>query len=328
MNVHRLTTIALGTGGPVLAAWAFGACGGATGGGASTGSGSGQSGMSNTGGYNSGAAAGTLAGPSGYSGSATGFSPGSGYGSGEVSGVGSESTPEYPSGATSGVGSGSTSGYGGYGSGSSSGCGGDCSGNSNPIIWDGGMPPIGGICGQETVDSGARGLLPAAFEDGGLCGCTRRPGSGNSFQCPMGVGEEVTVPIGPQGGDVLFEGRQSAQSGPSVDISFPPTALATQTNITLIETTIAPPADLIDWSPVYRVEPLGLTLGASTPLKVPFSNFAPQTEPLGIWFSPDGTCFTRLSDSDANTNIVEASLHQLGYFLVAEQRADEASGCP
>jgi hypothetical protein len=25
---------------------------------------------------------------------------------------------------------------------------------------------------------------------------------------------------------------------------------------------------------------------------------------------------------------VEASLHQLGYFLVAEQRADEAAACP
>ncbi len=144
----------------------------------------------------------------------------------------------------------------------------------------------------------------------------------------MGVGEEVTVPIDAAGGDVVLQGRQTAQSGVAVDISFPPTALATQINVTLIETTIAPPADLIDWSPVYRVEPLGLALAASTPVKVPFSNFALQTDPLAIWFSPDGSCFTRLSDSAANAGFVEASLHELGYFLVAEQRSDQTAGCP
>jgi hypothetical protein len=144
----------------------------------------------------------------------------------------------------------------------------------------------------------------------------------------MGVGEAVTIPIGFGGGDVSLQGRQGTQSGTFVEVAFPPTALPTETNITLIETTIAPPADLIDWSPVYRIEPLGLALGASTPVQVPFSNFALQTEPLAIWFSPDGGCFTRLTDSYVNAGFMEASLHQLGYFLVAEERSGPNADCP
>jgi hypothetical protein len=147
----------------------------------------------------------------------------------------------------------------------------------------------------------------------------------------MGLGEETTVRVDASGGNVVLSGRQSMQSGVATQIEFPPTAIASPTDVTLIETAIPPPHDLLDWSPVYRVEPLGLALHTPTPVMVPWSNLSGSTfstQALSLWFSPDGGCFTRVSDSYTNAGFEQGSITTLGYFIVAMARNTATETCP
>ncbi len=160
------------------------------------------------------------------------------------------------------------------------------------MIWTGDAD-VGGICGVGDAATGDAG-------DGGgpsWCGCTRRPDAQESFQCPRGVGELATANIGASGGSVELTGHQGIVSGVSAKVDFPPTALASPLEITLIETAIPPPQDLIDWSPVYRLEPLGAALATAAAVRLPWSNSVANVPGLSVWASPDGTCFTRMPSS-------------------------------
>ncbi len=131
---------------------------------------------------------------------------------------------------------------------------------------------------------------------------------------------------------MTLEGRQGAASGVAAEVDFPPGAVASTTDVTLIETGIAPPLDLLDWSPVYLVQPAGLVLGFPARIDLPWSNgtLAGSMTPsdLAIWFSPDGTCFTRLSDFADNAGFEMGTLPQLGYLIVASPRAASTASCP
>jgi hypothetical protein len=120
-----------------------------------------------------------------------------------------------------------------------------------------------------------------------------------------------------------------AVSGVDAQISIPPTAIATTTTVTLTETAIPPPHDFLDWSPVYRIDPVGLALAARAPVQFPWSNLSGSVAGgLAIWFSPDGSCFTPLADSYVNAGFNMASTTQLGYFIVAAARSPSAASCP
>jgi hypothetical protein len=212
-----------------------------------------------------------------------------------------------------------------------------------PIVLDGG---VGGLC--SVADAGPPDEGPSSTDtdaepsDGAAasasCYCTRRPGAGNSRQCPAGLGEHASATLGPSGGSVSLQGRQGVASGVAAQLDFPPTALGTPTTITLIETAIPPPEDLLDWSPVYLVQPAGLTLAARTPVQLPWSSgplSVPQGGPsvttaagLSIWFSADGTCFTRVPDSYTNAGFEQGSLTQLGYLIVGVPRSASTATCP
>jgi hypothetical protein len=220
----------------------------------------------------------------------------------------------------------------------------EASSTPETLTIDGG---VGGLCsaadagtGQVTGDdagssSDANGDAPAAAVS---CGCTRRPGTGNSFQCPAGIGEYSTATIGASGGTVQVQGRQGIASGVPAQLSFPVGAITTPTDVTLIETAIAPPQDLLDWSPVYLVEPAGLTLAVRTPIEFPWSSGSSPTSQggpssttttgLALWFSADGTCFTRVPDSYTNAGFEEGSTTQLGYFIVGTPRTAATATCP
>jgi hypothetical protein len=194
----------------------------------------------------------------------------------------------------------------------------------NAVIWTGDAA-VGGICAASTgllVDSGDGG---DATND--WCGCSRRPGGTPSFQCPVGVGEFVTASIGSNGGTLDLAGRQGIVSGASADIEFPPTAFASTTDVTLIETAIPPPHDLLDWSPVYRLDPLGAALATPATVRLPWSNSAEIAVGLSVWASSDGTCFTRLPDSYTNAGFEQASIESLGYLIVGTTEAAAAT-CP
>jgi hypothetical protein len=209
---------------------------------------------------------------------------------------------------------------------------------------------VGGLCSVDDAGTSATGAdvgppVDASAEAGptvdaeaaAACGCTRRPGPGNTSQCPAGLGEYGSATIGPSGGKVQVQGRQGVASGVAAQLAFPPTAIATPTDIKLIETAIPPPQDLLDWSPVYLAEPAGLTLAARTPVQFPWGSgpFPATQSPLvitaaglSIWFSADGTCFTRVPDSYTNAGFEQASVTQLGYFIVGVPRTAASSTCP
>jgi hypothetical protein len=238
-------------------------------------------------------------------------SSGTSVASGSGGGVNSSASGSGSSGINVGSGSGSSAACSGSGStsGGSTATGVLEAGVTVMGIWDGGSPRVGGLCSASSAGATS-------------CGCTRRQGAGNSFQCAMGVGEEVTASVGPSGGTVSLR-----RPWPAID--FRPTALAKATDITLIETAIAPPRDLLDWSPVYRIEPLGLCLAVPAPLTLPWANSSGTTASnLAIWFSPDGTCFTRVADSYTNAGFEEGSTTQLGYFIVAQARTAATAACP
>ena len=204
-------------------------------------------------------------------------------------------------------------------------------------VGDAGPPATGADAGppfDTDADAGPSVDAEAAVS----CGCTRRPGAGNSFQCPAGIGEYSSATIGASGGTVSLQGRQGVASGVAAQLAFPATAIGTPTALKLIETAIAPPQDLLDWSPVYLVEPAGLTLAARTPIQLPWGSGplpSPQSGPsvtiaagLAIWFSPDGTCFTRVPDSYTNAGFEQGSVTQLGYFIVGAARTAASAACP
>lgn len=191
------------------------------------------------------------------------------------------------------------------------------------VAVDGG---VGGLCAAG--DGGDAGGPSDASAAAGACGCTRRPGAGSSFQCPAGLGEATRATIGPAGGTVSLEGLQGKASGVQAELQLPPTAVSAPTTITLIETAIPPPSDLLDWSPVYLAEPAGLALVARTPVQFPWSNASGTAQGLAIWSSPDGVCFTRVPDSYTNAGFEQGSTTQLGYFIVGAPRTPSAASCP
>jgi hypothetical protein len=134
--------------------------------------------------------------------------------------------------------------------------------------------------------------------------------------------------VGPAGGAITLPGRQGIVSGVSAQVTFAPGAIATPTTITLIETAIAPPSDLLDWSPVYLVEPAGLALANPAALRLPDSNSLSTVSELSIWFSADGSCFTRIPDSYTNAGFEQGSTSQLGYLIVGTPRTASTATCP
>ena len=143
------------------------------------------------------------------------------------------------------------------------------------------------------------------------CPCTRTPGPGNSFQCPMGAGQTSYATIGAAGGQIMLLGQQSKATKVPLGIIFPPGALATDTRISVTETDLPPPTGIEDWSPVYLVEPRGLELAKVASLQIPWSsNLTAVPNTLGIYARDEnGSCaFNRLVDSYTNAGFEQASL--------------------
>lgn len=159
------------------------------------------------------------------------------------------------------------------------------------------------------------------------CGCTRRPGDGNSFQCPMGTGQSVVMEVGPEGGTVQLTGTASTQ-GVAVELRIPPTALDRTVAIRITETSIPPWDELSDFSPVYHFEPEALRFATPVELRMPWSSSL-QAVPsdLAIYFSDEpGSCaFAPLDDNYRNAGFNQGSVLGLGWAIVGVPRAD---ACP
>jgi hypothetical protein len=211
------------------------------------------------------------------------------------------------------------------------------------------------VSGSEVVDGGAAIAPSAASTCAALgvptspslpdptpvptsCACTRRPGRGNSYQCPMGADQSVTATLGPGGGSIELVGQQGQSSGVSFRIDFPPGALRQTVTLRLTETSVPPPAEYEDWSPVYLVEPRGLLLGKVAAVRAPFGSngsfasrgFFTLPAELALYQRDEfqSCSFAPLFDSYTNAGFEQASLTYLGYLFVGAPKPADRAACP
>jgi hypothetical protein len=186
-----------------------------------------------------------------------------------------------------------------------------------------------GSAGDGSAESSPFGSSgSAAFANLPQCGCTRRPGTGTSFQCPWGEGLTVSTQIGPDGGSIHLQGTESTVGVP-VEIRIPRGALSETVTISITELSVPPPDDLSDWSPLYRFEPSGLTFERPAEVRVPWSgNSGVVASGLSLYVSsePGGSCDMKpLSDNYVNAGFNQGTLWHLGWAIVGVPKPE---GCP
>lgn len=214
---------------------------------------------------------------------------------------------------------------GGSGSGATGGAGGGAAG---------GVPTNGGASGAVGQPTETSCAAPTAVDFTGApsgaqqqltCACTRRPGSGTSWQCPIGVGQAASATIGPKGGTVSLYGQQGA-----FELVIPPTALDHDVTITIVETSEAPLGSFVDFSPVYRIEPTDLTFAVPVKVKIPWGNSLTQvSKALSIyWAQGCAGTFERVPDSYVSAGFNQASTTKLGWAIVGYERDPSLAACP
>jgi len=219
-----------------------------------------------------------------------------------------------------------------------SGGGGVSGGGTSGGTGSGGVAPAGGS-GGAGGGGGASGCGPLVVSPPMVpivaapsCPCTRRPGPGNSYLCPMGANATVTQSIGPAGGLIYVLGQQSKMSNVPFAVQIPPGALTETVMVTVTETNLDPPADFVDYSPVFHVEPDTLALFKIAPMQVPWSSnpivddFPPE---FGVYWNPAATTcgFTRVADSYTNAGFENASFVRSGYYFVGSPKTATQPMC-
>jgi hypothetical protein len=293
---------------------------GATGGASAAGQGgSGGStagaGSDEAGGTGPGGAAGSTVGTGGSAGGFGGTTVGTG---GSAGGFG---------GTTVGTG-GSAGGFGGSGGASGGqagvGVGGACNGGTSST---GGGTGWGGAFGTTRLPIGASGAvsIDAGSSD---CPCTRRPGPGVSIRCPAGADESTAAVIGPAGGKLSLVGQQGI--GVAAQLTVAPNALACEVTVTLRETSIPPPKQFSDWSPVYEITPGSVRASSLMKLRLPWGNrdgFVPRE--LTIYRAKDASSpFLPLPDVQGNAGFSDAGITEFGFFFVGVLKSPAQSACP
>ena len=186
---------------------------------------------------------------------------------------------------------------------------------------DGGAPAIG--LGGSTVAGSSGGQAQDS------CRCTRRPGAGNSPQCPVGVGASVSQDVGPAGATLTLSGTPSTVGVP-VELQIPPNALSQTITIRITETTDPPPESIADWSPLYHFQPEDLVFALPAVVRMPWSStdgLVPKS--LSIYWSKNlaTDALTPLADNYVNAGFNQGSVRNLGWAIVGVPR-DASSTCP
>ena len=172
------------------------------------------------------------------------------------------------------------------------------------------------------------GAVPAEPVPEG-CHCSRGPGPWRSFKCPAGSGASVAALIGPAGGTVTLAGSQGAASGVPLELVIPPGALTDTTKVVVTELSSPPPAGYVDYSPVYRFEPVSLQLHRPAKIRVPWSNMdGSVSSSLAIYWSNDATApYTPLADNYRNAGFNQASITRFGLAFVGYPLAEDPVHC-
>jgi hypothetical protein len=174
------------------------------------------------------------------------------------------------------------------------------------------------------------GGTPTPTLDGGGCFCTRRPGPGASTVCPAGLDELASAEIGRPGGVVALTGRQGAWGGLQAVLTIPPNVLDRDLAISLRETSIPPPKEFVDWSPVYELGPACVNGTALMTLRLPYSNLGGTSGALALYFAKDAfSPFTPGAFRFTNDGrYLEADISQFGLFFVGFPKTGSQLSCP
>jgi hypothetical protein len=249
-------------------------------------------------------------------------------------GCGANALPGRDAGGTGGIGTGGFyqgtggEGTGGWGTGGFyQGTGGFTSTGGNTQSFDASVDAVGGLACPGLSESTSS---PAPVPPYPGCPCTRRPGAGNSYLCPMGVGKKSYLYLDASGGEIILLGQQSAKTNIPFGLNIPPGAVDRLTLISVEETDLPPPSGFLDWSPVYLIEPRGLSFSKVAGVQVPWSSNVSQVpRTLAIYARDEnGTCgWKPLIDSYTNTGFEQASLTQLGYLFVGVPSTIDPATC-
>ena len=154
------------------------------------------------------------------------------------------------------------------------------------------------------------------------CPCTRRPGPGSSeLYCPVGSGLSGS-------GRVTVDGVGVGLGFVYIDV--PPGALPFDTTFIARETTIPPPIDYVDFSPITIVAPYIATLA---PVKITIMTVmnapgVPRAN-VALYVAKDQySPYTRVADSVFDSGVVHASVNQLGAFFAGYPKTADQANCP
>ena len=196
------------------------------------------------------------------------------------------------------------------------------------------MTSVAGAAGSHAVSTDPSDVAGTAEEAPNTldanCPCSRRPGANNSFKCAMGMGESVTQRVGAAGGSVHLTAQQGASSGVDFRIDVPPTTVQTDVEVQITETMNPPPADFVDYSPIYLVEPGDVSSIFPIHLTVPFGgNDGEIPATLAIYAAADPVGpFERVNDSYINAGFLEGSITHFGAFVAGLPRTAAEAACP
>jgi hypothetical protein len=186
-------------------------------------------------------------------------------------------------------------------------------------------PDGAGPCTSLSIVDPGNSTQPA-----GPCLCTRRDAN-PAGTCPKGVGQSASATIGPEGGTLTLMGQQGAASGVPFTLTIPPTALSTPTAVTVTELSTPPPGGFVDWSPVYRIDPVDAILTTPASLDIPISNgrgTSAADQSMSIFWSGPQTCtLQRLPSSYTNAGFAQGSTTRFGYTIVGYVHAGNATYC-
>ena len=147
------------------------------------------------------------------------------------------------------------------------------------------------------------------------------------MKCPAGIDESTAMVVGPAGGKLTLAGRQG--NGVPSSLTIPPKAFDRDVTITLVETSIPPPKEFVDWSPIWEVLPSCLTSFSRMTLRLPYSNRDGLVGPITIYHAKDrNSPFVPLPEVYGNAGFGDGAITEGGLFFVGYPKSPGQANCP
>jgi hypothetical protein len=113
-------------------------------------------------------------------------------------------------------------------------------------------------------------------------------------------------------------------------LTVPPKALIADTRVTFTETSISPPKEFIDWSPIYEISASN-NFPAVAPMTVRlfWSNRGGVVPALNVYHAKDrNSPFVALTDTLPNAGVIDAATTEFGLFFVGFAKTAAEADCP